>query len=92
METYTDLSIDEIIDRIQMDNPNVIVWVDPFVGRNKSVIWTPNWMDLETGEGKLLNSCDSIEEGFVILFKYFDDLSNQIEDKDNWDVEDWETE
>jgi pyridoxal/pyridoxine/pyridoxamine kinase len=67
------LSIDEVVEQISNSNPDVIVWVDPFVGRNKSVIWTPNWMNLETGESQMLDPCDEMADAFFALYKTFDD-------------------
>lgn len=71
------LSIDEVIEHIKNLNSDVIIWVDPFVGRNHSVIWTPNWMDVVTGESDMLDPQDSISDAFVALYKYFDDKQSE---------------
>jgi hypothetical protein len=68
-----ELSIDEIIERISNTDPDIIIWADPFVGRAQSVIWTPNWMNLISGESQMLDPCDSISESFLSLYKHFDD-------------------
>ena len=68
-----DCTINEILEILERDYPDYIVWTEPFPGKltnlsRKDVRWVPCWWNIKTNEKDMMELNDSEAEAFEMLF------------------------
>lgn len=68
-----DCTINEILEIVEKDYSDYIIWVEPFPGRLSDLVrpdvrWVPCWWNIKTNDKDMMELCDSPEEAYDMLF------------------------